>query len=101
MNEDLKSKLDSIEKLDYPLFQSIFIDVLNTYASVKTKKVRANNHQFMTKVLRKAIMTRSRLKNVYLKTEIVKTGKTTRNKEIFAHIYSKIQKVAHFLKSLS
>ena len=26
-NEDLKSKLDSIEKLDYPLFESIFIDV--------------------------------------------------------------------------
>ena len=26
-NEDLKSKLDSIEKLDCPLFQSIFIDV--------------------------------------------------------------------------
>ena len=25
-NEDLKSKLDSIEKLDYPLFESIFID---------------------------------------------------------------------------
>ena len=25
-NEDLKSKLDSIEKLDYPLFESVFID---------------------------------------------------------------------------
>ena len=67
-NEDLKSKLDSIEKLDYPLFESIFIDVLNTHAPVTTKKVRANNHQFMTKALRKAIMTRSRLKNAYLKT---------------------------------
>ena len=31
-NEDLKSKLDSIEKLDCPLFESIFIDVLNTHA---------------------------------------------------------------------
>ena len=67
-NEDLKSKLDSIEKLDYPLFESIFIDILNTHAPVTTKKVRANNHQFMTKALRKAIMTRSRLKNAYLKT---------------------------------
>ena len=68
-NEDLKSELDSIEKLDYPLFESIFIDVLNTHAPVTTKKVRANNHQFMTKALRKAIMTRSRLKNAYLKTK--------------------------------
>ena len=47
-NEDLKSKLDSIEKLDYPLFESIFIDVLNTHGPVTNKKVRANNHQFMT-----------------------------------------------------
>ena len=56
-------KIDSIEKLDYPLFESISIDVLNTHAPVTT-----NNHQFMTKALRKAIMTRSRLKNAYLKT---------------------------------
>ena len=67
-NEDLKSKLDSIEKLDYTLFESIFIIVLNTHAPVTTKKVRANNHQFMIKALSKAIMTRSRLKNAYLKT---------------------------------
>ena len=47
-NEDLKSKLDSIEKIDYPLFESIFIDAINTHAPVTTKKVRANNLQFMT-----------------------------------------------------
>ena len=51
-----------------PLFESIFIDALNTHAPVTTKKVLANNHQFMTKVLRKAIMTKSRFKNAYLKT---------------------------------
>ena len=45
---------------DYPLFESIFIGVLNTHTRVATKKVLANNHQFMTKALRKAIMTRSR-----------------------------------------
>ena len=48
-NDDLKSKLDSIEKLDYPLFGSIFVNVLNTHAPVATKKVQANNHQFMAK----------------------------------------------------
>ena len=66
--KDLKSKLDSIEKLDYRLLESTFIDVLNTHAAVITKKLRANNHQFMIKVLRKAIITRSKLKDVYLKT---------------------------------
>ena len=39
LSEDLKSKLDSIEKLDYPLFEIIFIDVLNIHAPVATKKV--------------------------------------------------------------
>ena len=61
-NEDVKSIPDSIE-LDYPLFERIFIDVLNTHAPVTTKNVRANNHQFMTKALRKAVMARSRFKN--------------------------------------
>ena len=53
LHEDLKSKLNSIEKLDYPLFESISSNVLNTYAPVTTKKVRANNHQFMTKAPKK------------------------------------------------
>ena len=66
-NEDLKSKLDSIEKLNYPLFENIFIDVSNRHAPVATKKLQAKNHQFMTKVIRKAIMTRHRLKSAYLK----------------------------------
>ena len=50
------------------MFESIFIDVLNTHAPIKTKTVRSNNHQCMNKALRKAVMTRSRLKNIYLKT---------------------------------
>ena len=66
-NKDLKLKLDSLEELDYSLFENTFIDVLNTHAPIKTKTLRANSHQFMTKALRKAIMTRSRLKNIYLK----------------------------------
>ena len=43
-NENLKSKPDSIETLEYPLFESIYIDFLYTYAPVTTKIVRANNH---------------------------------------------------------
>ena len=62
-NEDPKSKLYSIKKLDYPLFESIFIVGINTHAPATTKKVQANNHQFMTKSIKKAMMTRSRLKN--------------------------------------
>ena len=56
-NNDLKTKLNSIKILDYSSFEDILINVLNTHAPVKTKTIRANNHKFMTKTLRKAIMT--------------------------------------------
>ena len=62
-NNDLKSKLDLIKILDYSFFEDIFMNVLNTHAP-EIKVIRANNHEFMTKALRKAIMARSRLKNV-------------------------------------
>ena len=58
-NNDLKSKLDSIKILDYSSFENIFNKVLNTLAPVKTKIIRANNHEFMTKAPQKVIMTRS------------------------------------------
>ena len=55
--------------VDQYSFEDIFINTLNTYVSIKTKIIRANNKQFMTKALRKAIMTRSRLMKVYLKNQ--------------------------------
>ena len=89
-NEDLKSKLDSIEKLDYPLFESIFIDLLNTHVPVTIKKVQANNHQFMTKALRKAIMTRSSFKNAYLKTRNSKNwGNCKKQRNFCANLLKK------------
>ena len=95
-NEDLKSKLDLIEKLDYPLFERIFIDVLNTHAPVTTKKVRANNHQFMTKALRKALMTRSRLKNAYLKTRNSKNWENYKKQRNFCTNLLKKTKSEYF-----
>ena len=47
-----------------------FLRVLNIYASMKTKLIRANEVSYMTKPLRKAIMTRSRLENKYHKNKI-------------------------------
>ena len=51
---------------DYDNFQSIFMDTLNKLAPPKTKNICANNSPYM-KTLNKAIMTRSRLKNKFLK----------------------------------
>ena len=56
------------EKNYFPL-KDIFIKVLNTHAPVKTKILRANKHRFMTRTLQIAIMTRCRLKNLYLKNQ--------------------------------
>ena len=56
-NKDLKLKLDYLKELDYSLFENTFIDVLNTQAPIRIKTLRANSHQFMTKGLRKSIMT--------------------------------------------
>ena len=42
-------------------------EVLNKHAPLKKKSVRANDGPFMTKALRKAIMLRTRLRNMYNK----------------------------------
>ena len=52
VDNDIKSKLDSIKSLDYSSFECIFFNVLNTHASI-----RSNNHELMTKPLQKVIMT--------------------------------------------
>ena len=59
-------KVDNNEP-SYDVFQNIFMDLLNKHAPIKEKHVRANNAPFMNRALSKAIMTRSRLRNRYLK----------------------------------
>ena len=60
------SKLDACN-LEFEHFLNTFIEVLNKHAPVKKKYLRANQGEFMPKELNKAIMTRSRLRNKYLK----------------------------------
>ena len=74
--------------VDQYSFEDIFINTLNTYVSIKTKIIRANNKQFMTKALRKAIITRSRLMKVYLKNQNTTNWNSSSIKEIFVLIYS-------------
>ena len=47
---------------------------LNEHAPIKEKYVRANNPPFMNKTLSKAVMTRSRLRNRYLKKPMLLIG---------------------------
>ena len=64
-NKNLKEKLENSKNLDYAIFQISFLRILNEFAPVKKKILRGNNSPFMTKTLRKAIMTRSRLRKRY------------------------------------
>ena len=54
---------------NYSESQNLFLCVFNIHAPSNVKYVRENEVPYMTKTLRKAIMTRSRLENKYQKTK--------------------------------
>ena len=56
------------ENLDYSKFEKEFIDTLNKHAPQKTKLICGNQKPHFNKVLRSAIIKRSRLKNKANKT---------------------------------
>ena len=95
-NKVLKLKLDSLEKLGYFLFKNTLIDVLNTHAPIKIKTLRANSHEFMTKDLRKAIRTRSRLKNIYQKNRNEENWVTYKRQWNFCMNFSRKKKQKYF-----
>ena len=51
----------------YSQSEKAFATVLDNHVSLRKKQLIFNHSPFMTKALRKAIMTRSRLKNMYNK----------------------------------
>ena len=65
-NQLLEQLTKTVDNITYDKFEAIFIRLLDLHAPMKTKYIRANNGPFMNKILSKAIMTRSRLRNKYL-----------------------------------
>ena len=63
---DLKRNLVN-QPNDYDTFERIFLGSLDTHAPQKTKLLRANHKPYVSKKMRKAIMTRSRLQNKWYK----------------------------------
>ena len=53
--------------INYDIFEEIIIRLLNKHAPLKNRFARANNSPFMNKALSKAVMTRSRLRNKFVK----------------------------------
>ena len=67
-NDLYVSLCQSVQKhFTYASFQKAYIDTLDKYAPCKLKYIRTNEANFMNKTLKKAVMTRSKLKNKYLK----------------------------------
>ena len=78
---ELHLKLSSLKEneLNYENFENVFVGLLNIHAPMKEKYIRANNAPFMNKILSKAVMTRSRLRNIFLKNPC-ETNKINYNK---------------------
>ena len=69
MNCSKVNKLNEIsnETINYDVFKTIFLNLLNKFMLITEKLVRGNNAPFMNKVLSKSFMLRSKLKNKYNK----------------------------------
>ena len=78
---ELQQKLNQ-QINEYKHFEQIFLEVLNTYAPIKRKLLRASHVPYRTKALRKAIMKRPELEKEICKkktNEDLKSYKKQRN----------------------
>ena len=72
-----------INNINYGIFENIFMTLIDKYVPLKCKYIRANEAPFMNKEIRKAIMTRSRLKNRFYREKTEESNiayKIQRNK---------------------
>ena len=88
---------------NYSVLTNVFSNIVNIHAPLKKKILRGNDAPFMNKELRKAIYTRSRLRNRYFKNptkENETSYKKQRNKCVSLRRKS-IEKLEHFSKITS
>ena len=93
---DLKQNFRSLPNLTYKDFEDTFLRTLDKHAPIKKKILRANENAFMNKTLRKAIMIRSNLKNIYLKKRNYTNWTNYKNNVTSAQIYCAILKKTIF-----
>ena len=68
-------------------FKTIFMVLLDKFAPMKHKYIRANQAPFMNKTLNKSVMNRSRLKNRYLKNRTPENWLAYKNNETPVCLY--------------
>ena len=72
---DLANALnDGVNNITYHAFEDTYLRILNNHAPLKQKYIRGNDQPFMNKTMRKAIMIRTKLRNIYLRNPTVENG---------------------------
>ena len=60
--------------ISYEVFDDTYLRILNDHAPLKQKYIRGYDKPFMTKNMRKAIMLRTKLRNIYLQNPTEENG---------------------------
>ena len=93
---ELREELRKNEEHGYFHFELIFLRILEKHAPMKQKVLRANDKPFMTKILRKAIMRRSTLKNRYLKEKSDESLKAFKKQKNYTKRLAKRERTKYF-----
>ena len=97
-NFDTKTFKDRLEltlknTTSFEELQKIFMDLLNKFAPLKCKYLRANHSKFMTKELSKAIMLRTRFRHQFLKMKTPEAkAKYNKQSNIFVSLTRKAKR---------
>ena len=65
---------DDRNNVTYHAFEDTYLRILNNHAPFEQKYIRGNDQPFMTKAMRKALMFRTKLRNIYLRNPNVENG---------------------------
>jgi len=94
--KELSQTLSATNIVKYELFESLFESVLDKHAPQKTKLVRGNEKPHMNKILRKAIMKRSYLRNAHLKSPSLSTWQAYKDQRNYVTSLNLKTKKAYF-----
>ena len=97
---DVEHTLNNIpeESVNYENFEKVIMEKLEKHAAMKRKIVRANNAHFMNKVLSKAVMNRSRLRNKFTKDPTIDNEKSNKKQRNYCVNLFKKEKKEFFRK---
>ena len=93
---ELRDELRKNEDHGYMHFEVTFLRVLEKHAPMKQKVLRANDKPYMTKILRKAIMRRSALKNKYFRCRTEESFKEFKKQKNYTKRLAKRERTKYF-----